>query len=397
MRRMNAILVAAVLGLVACGHKEGSEGKAQTAPAPVLKGVTTAVLSETKVKDVREALGTVRATETVTLSSKLMGTIVSLPLRVGSRVAKGDVVAKIDSRDLAANIDKARAGIKEADEGLSELASAERSTGDAIRAAEAQRDLANATYGRFKTLNERGSVSRQEFDEVEARFKAADAEVARVKEMLNALAAKKRQLEAKKEQANADIAAIKANLAYDAVLSPVNGVVIQKAAEEGMLAAPGAPIVMIEEEGRMRLEAAVEESMLGGLKVGDAVTVTIDAFPGEREGRVNEVNPIADAMTRTALVKISIKDQKNLRTGLSGRAFFSGEERKALYVPTSAVVLRGQLTGVYVVDGANIAHLRLIKVGRMEKDGLEVLSGLNPGDKVATTRTEALTDGARVE
>lgn len=398
MKRIFMVSLLALLALTACSKKEDAPLVAAPPPAPVIKGVKVLTLLPTTLREDREVVGTVRASESVTLSSKLMGTIISIPVRVGMRVAKGQVIATIDAKELEAQIGKIAGAQREADEGLSELDSADLSAQSAIKAAEAQRELANITLGRYKTLLERGSVSRQEYDEVEARFKTADAETMRAKEARNAIAAKRRQINARKEQAAADLSSVKATLSYQTIFSPINGVVVAKPAEEGMLAAPGAPLVVIEEEGKLRLEASAEESMLPGIKVGDPVNVVIEALGGEeRTGRVNEISPVADQASRTVIVKIALDDQRGLKSGYYGRASFAGPKRQALLVPKSAIIEKGQLTGVYTVDGAKVVTFTLIKTGGEFPQGVEVLTGLSEGAKIVQDRIPNLTDGARLE
>lgn len=397
MKRIVLAAILAAFALSGCEKKEAATAAA-VAPPQAYKGATVLTLSPTTLRDDREVVGTVRATETVTLSSKLMGTILSMPVRVGMRVGPGQLIARIDAKDIEAQVAKVEGALKEADEGLSELDSADLSAQSAIRAAEANRDLAKTTLERFKTLLERGSVSRQEYDEVVAKYKGAEAETDRAKESRNGIAAKRRQILAKKEQARADIESIKANLAYRTLVSPISGVIIAKPAEEGMLAAPGAPLVVIEEEGRARLEANVEESMLSGIRLGDPVTVVIESLGNMvKKGHVNEISPVADQASRTLIVKISIDDQKGLKTGFFGRAIFEGPQRQALLIPQSAIIEKGQLNGVFVVDAGNVARLTLIKTGKIHPEGVEVLSGLSEGGKIVANPGANLSDGMVLE
>lgn len=398
MNRIAAVMILAALAFSGCTKKENAATTARLPSTPVFRGAKILVLSSTALRDEREVMGTVRSSEIVTLSSKLLGTITSIPVRLGMHVSKGQLIARIDAKDIEAQIGKVEAAIREADEGGSELESADLSAQSAIKAAEANRDFAHATLARFKTLFERGSVSRQEFEEVEARYKAADAETMRAREARNAIAAKGRQISAKKDQARADLVSIKANLAYGTIVSPVSGVIVSKHAEEGMLAAPGVPLVVIEEEGKSRLEVLVEESMLSGIKLGDSVPVVIESLGNiERMGRVHEISPVSDQFSRTVTVKISLDDQKALKSGFFGRARFPGLERKALLIPRSALVEKGQLTGVYSVDADNTAHLALVKTGGEFPQGIEIVAGLSEGWKIVVNPGVGLNDGTRLE
>jgi len=185
------------------------------------------------------------------------------------------------------------------------------------------------------------------------------------------------------------------------VTAPFAGIITDMRAEVGTLAAPGVSLVTLEDDRRYRLEVAVEESRVGVVRVGDAVKVIIEAAgPGEFPGRVAEIVPTLDTGSRSYTVKIDLQAEATppglLRSGLYGKARFAVGQRQALLVPRAAVTTRGQLVGVFAVDGENVARLRLIKTGKEYGDRVEVLSGLSAGDRIAVSRLEALSDGAKV-
>lgn len=397
MKRLTVVVLAALLALTGCGKKE--EG--HTAPQPpqiVVKGVKTLELAPSTVPDETQAVGTVRSRRTVSLSTKLMGRITALNVRIGDRVKAGQEIARIESSDLDAQLAKVAAAMKEADEALVELDRAEAAADNGIKAAEAQETLAKTTFDRFKTLADRGSLSRQEFDEAEARYKTAAAETERARETRKTISAKRGQIKARREQAEADGENVRSAQAYAVVTSPIAGIVTGKSAETGMLAAPGMPLAVIEDEDGYRLEAVVDESFLPRLKIGQEVTVAIEA-QGDRKasGRIDELVPTADAATRTVTVKIALPSQAGLRPGLFGRAWFAGAEKKLLLVPAGALVERGQLTGVYTVDPQKNAKLTLVKTGASHNGRVEVVSGLSGGETIAVEGVDRMSDGCRLE
>jgi multidrug resistance efflux pump len=327
-----------------------------------------------------------------------VGQVLAVRVREGDRVRAGQVLVEIDARDVEAQAAKARAGVRESQEAVEEVDRALAAADQGVAAARANGDLAGATLERYRMLAARNSVSRQEFDEVEARHKAAAAEVLRAVELRAGLAAKRRQVLARGDQARADVAGAAAGVSYTTVRAPFGGVVTAKQAEVGSLAAPGVPLVTVEDDGRYRLEAAVDESRLPEVRVGSAVTVRVDALADRvLTGRVEEVVPAVDPGSRSALVKIGLGAAPGLRSGLFGRALFAVGEREALSVPRGAVVTRGQLTGVFAVDRSNTARLRLVQPGREFGDRVEVLSGVAPGDRVVVEGVERVADGSRLE
>jgi len=162
----------------------------------------------------------------------------------------------------------------------------------------------------------------------------------------------------------------------------------------GNLAVPGAPLLSIEQDGLYRLEASVDESKLASVRAGQAVEAVIE--DRKVNARVSEIVPSVDAASRTYTVKLDLPAMPRLRTGMFGRAIFPLGMEKVVAIPAAAVMERGQLQSVFVVeDGA--AHTRLVTTGRRAGDIVEILSGLNPGEKVVALLVPGLQDGVRVE
>jgi RND family efflux transporter MFP subunit len=241
----------------------------------------------------------------------------------------------------------------------------------------------------MSTLFEKGSISNQEYDEVQARLRAAEANH-------QMAIAKRRQLDAKIAQANEERSSAEIMRGYARLTAPFPGVVTARSVEPGNLAAPGAPLATIEREGAYRLEVPVEESRAGSIRAGHTATIDIEALGRTIQARVSEVVPAVDAASRSYTVKIDLPASPQLRSGMFGRALFAVGARTALIVPAAAVIERGQLQSVMVADNG-IAHTRLITTGQRQRDKVEVLSGLVPGEKVIAPVPMNLTDGARVE
>ena len=160
---------------------------------------------------------------------------------------------------------------------------------------------------------------------------------------------------------------------------------------------PGQPLLVLDDPRAYRLEAEVGESAVGGVRLGQRVPVVLDSLGRSLEGRVVEIIPAADPASRTVTVKLDLPGDPGLRSGLFGRARFPAGERQALLVPISALTERGQLTAVYVVDGQNIARLRLVTAGARHADRVEILSGLAAGERIVVEGAARVTDGSPVE
>lgn len=159
--------------------------------------------------------------------------------------------------------------------------------------------------------------------------------------------------------------------------------VTEKRADAGTLASPGMPLFTIEDTRSYRLEATVDESEIRFARLGQIVPVTLDVF-GDTvlSGKVTQIVPAADPASRSVLVKVELPAVDRLRSGLFGRARFSRGDRGAILIPRTAVVERGQLRSVYVVGGDGIAGLRYITLGEGAEQRVEVLSGLDSGEKL---------------
>ena len=373
------IPIAAAALWAGCGAEAPRKTEA-TSPAPV--PVRAVVATPAAWAAGYEATGTVRARTSAVISAKVMGYVREVAVRVGDRVRAGQPLIVIDARDMDANYRRAQAGVQEAQAAIPEV-------DNAVAAAKAQLDLAQATFRRMQDLFEKKSISNQEYDEATARLKAAQAAHRMV-------LAKRSQLEAKIAGAEQERSGAEVMLGYARMVAPFAGMVTAKSVDPGSLTTPGAPLLTVEREGAFRLEAQVEESHLGSVKIGQAVTVTLETPAAPVQGRVSEIVPAVDPGSRAYTVKIDLPALPQLRSGMFGRAVFVQGSRQVLAVPAAAVVERGQLVSVMVVEDG-VARTRLITAGEKRDGQVEVLSGLNPGEKVISPLAANLADGSRVE
>jgi RND family efflux transporter MFP subunit len=157
------------------------------------------------------------------------------------------------------------------------------------------------------------------------------------------------------------------------------------------MVAPGTPLLRLEDTRGFRLDVRIDESRAAAISRGDPVRVVLDgAATATLQGTVAEVSRAVDVDSRAFLVKITLPDAPAARSGAFGRAVFGGATRKALAVPETAVVRRGQMTSVFAVEGG-VARLRLVSLS-----GAEVLAGLSAGDVVIVNPPPGVTDGRRV-
>ena len=367
-----------VLLLTSCGSEPARRAAQPQAP-PV--AVRVAAVNTQDWPASYEATGTVRARTTATISSKVMGYVQQVNVQVGDHVRQGQALITLDARDLDVNLRRAEAGGAEGQSAIPELE-------NATAAAKANLDLAQTTFQRMQELAAKKSISNQELDEASARLKAAQANY----EMMRS---RRAQITSKAAVVEQEVRAAGIMRDYARLAAPFNGVVITRTVEPGNLATPGAPLLTIEQDGLYRLEASVDESKLASVRVGQAVEAVLEA-DRKLNARVSEIVPSVDSASRTYIVKLDLPATPNLRTGMFGRAVFPLGMQKVVAVPLAALMERGQLQSVFVVED-DAAHTRLVTTGRRNNDAVEVLSGLNAGEKVVLPVPVGLQDGARVE
>jgi multidrug efflux pump subunit AcrA (membrane-fusion protein) len=376
-----AIAVSAAIAVLAgCGGETPHDGGERPAKAPV--PVRTVAIAQEEVARSIDGTGTVEARTEALLAARVMGYIERLHVREGDRVRAGQVLAEISASEIQSSVEQAKASGMEARSALAEVESA-------IRAAESQRSLAETTLNRMRNLHERKSISDQEFDEVKARYAAAEAQVEMAK-------AKQAQVNERIAQAAAGLRQAEAQASYLKITAPFDGLVTDRMAEPGNLATPGAPLLRVEQSGAYRLVASFPETVMGNLKVGQKLPVQIEALDLQTGGTVAELAPVVDPATRTIAVKIALPAHSAIRSGLFGRAQAPAGTQTMLRVPETAVHGTGQLRSVFVVE-EKVARSRMVKLGETRDGMREVLSGLQSGDRIVVDPPSELRDGAPVE
>ncbi len=380
MRNGTALVSAATLtlvaGLSACADRAARTPE-ETRP-PV--AVRVATIGMANLKDVFETGGLVQARTTATMTSRILAPVMAVRVAPGDHVREGQILIVLDGRDLAARMQSAKAAAVGAQQ---RVTAAEAET----RAAEAALALARTTHDRIATLQARRSATSQELDDATASLRAAEARAA-------AAAAHLQESTAAVAAAKADSDAANTTASFAEIAAPFDGLVTQKMVEAGNMAGPGTPLVRIEDTRGFRLEVRVDESRIGALSVGATVPVVVErghsSDPQTLSGTIAEVARAVESDTRALLVKIDLPTTSDLRSGMFGRARFTAGARRALAIPSTAVMRRGQVTSAFVVSGG-VARLRLINVA-----DTEVLAGLLEGERVIVEPSPEIVDGRRV-
>lgn len=330
------LLLLAALLLAGCGSRHNPA--VSSLPDIPIAEVRVQTAEPRKFASTEEVMGTVRARTRATLEAKVSGRIESMPVNVGQRVKTGDLVARLNAPEIGARLEQAEASLQQA-----------------------ERD-----WKRISSLLEQQAVTRAEADAVEGRYLVAKGGLAEARAML----------------------------AYVEVRAPFDGVISRKRAELGDLALPGKPLVDLEDPSRLQVEAEVPEGIAANIRPEGRMTVRI--ADKELSAAVAEIAPTSDPVSRTFRIKLDLPDATPLMAGQFARLVVPLGESNFLRVPAAAVLQRGQLELAFVVD-QDRARLHLVRTGRTVGDEVEVLSGLDAGDKVVTDNAAQLVDGQRLK
>jgi RND family efflux transporter MFP subunit len=362
-------IVLFTLAVQGCGGGHEGEKKGAAAAPKKVTGVVLETVSTTALPELLEVVGTVRASTSAVVSPRIPGTISALKVREGDRVRKGQLLAQLDAPENQANAAFAVSGITDAQRALDETHS--------------RKILADTTFERYQKLYNEQVVSRQEFDGKKTEKDLAAQSVARAEARLN-----------QSQEGSRAAAAISG---YTHIRAPISGIVTSRQANLGATVFPSQPLMTIEDDGNYQLELAIPESMAGKLKPGAEVQVAIDGAGIPFAAKIAELVPAADPGSRTFIAKINLS-QKGLKSGMFGRGMIAlGNTVNGMRVLRKAIIERGAMTTVWVLDKNNMARMRLVKAGKTYGDRVEILAGLSDGERVVVGGLENVSEGTKVE
>ncbi len=391
-RALPLVMLGAVLSACDAGTPSA---RAAVEPAPI-DGVSVATVASARVPRTFDAVGTVRSLTQAVISSRASGYVRRVLVREGDVVERGQLLIDVEDTDLRARADAARAALAAANDALEEVTRTLDEARAALRAAEADGVYADTTARRYRKLLDAELISAQDFDSADARRRSTAAGIDQAHARIRSLEAREAQARRRIEQAHADLAGADFMLKEARIVAPMSGIVVDRHVEPGNLAVPGQALMTLDDAAHYRLEAVIPESDVAHVALGRPATVLLDAPDRVIAGRVAAIVPAADPGSRSVTVKIDLPAAPGIRSGTFGRARFAAGDRSALLVPMSALVERGQLAGVYVVDGHGIARLRVVTLGARENGAVEVLSGLDIGERIVTDGVARVIEARRV-
>ncbi len=359
------------------------------------------------------AIGTVAPAEQSTVAASISAQIKQMRLLKNQYVKEGDVLAVLASQDLEAQLTEAKAALGEARLNLETLqkvtipqsrAQTEKDLSDA----NANADNARAIYERRKDLFDKGGISLKELEASKLAWQNAEntLRLAEANSKLNTSAVNpnaRALAENKIRQAQERINTIKTQTNLAEVRAPISGIVTDQFQFEGEFASQGARLLTLADSGAVIIKANFADTVVAGLRTGDAVTIFLPSAPDERmAGKVTLISRSADPQNRTVEVWANFENGRGmLRTGDSVQFVISAKPvNDAVVVPVSAVTLDASNSDegtVMTVDDASIAHETKVKVGIKQGDKIQITEGLDGGETVVTEGNYALPDATKVE
>ena len=305
------------------------------------------------------ASGKILATNSANLSTRMMGFVNKIYVKVGDKVQKGQLLVAINNTDLQAKLAQVNANITKAT---------------------AAYNNADKDYNRFKNLFAENSASQKEMDDMTAHYEMAKAGLEAANQMKNE---------------------INAQFAYVNIRAPFNGVITNKFIEVGDMANPGAPLIAVESPKKFEVSAMVAESDISQIKSGAKVSVLVKSINKTITGKVTEVSTSAKNTGGQYLVKASLdKTEVSILSGMFATVQFPVEKKSTavsiVLIPESSIITNGSLKGVYTVSQQNTAILRWLRLGKTYGDKIEVLSGLNSDEQYIVSAEAKLFNGAKI-
>ena len=398
IRKQRTLIFVALLSLgllTGCSSKSkeaGAKADSKEEPAPAIE-VKTAPVIERRTNRSVEVVGSLVAEDEVTVSSQASGNLADITVDLGTAVRRGQIIARIDQRELKFKVDQAEGTLHQAEArlGVKRGERIDPQKQPDVRMAFAALERARYDLNASRSLAESGDISKQQLDvyqktvdQAEARYQAALENV--------------RNLEAIVEEKRAALDLAKKQLADTDIVSPISGVVKEKAASRGEYLQPGKPIVTIVQIDPLRLRADIPEYAAASVRTGQTMTLTVESFPGRTfTGRVVRIGPSLNEQTRALTVEAEVRNPGNLlRPGMFAKSnLVTANDALALMAPRRAVQVIAGLNKIFVIENGRVSE-RIVKLGATDGDLIEIVEGVKSGEVVATSNLDKLQEGSAV-
>lgn len=358
MKKIITILSISAVLLISCGKEKKETTNNEPAIPVKVSGITTNNNGE-----FISASGKIEAENSANVSTRMMGYVTKVHVKVGQKVNVGQLLISINNTDLQAKKAQANASILQATAGYTN---------------------AKKDYERFTALFNQQSASQKELDDITSRYEMAKAGLEAAKQMRNE---------------------VMAQFSYSNITAPFSGEVTNTFVKEGDMANPGMPLLSVEGASHLQVTAMVSESDITAIKNGMNVEVLVKSTNQELNGKVVEVSGSAKNTGGQYLVKVNLNNAEskvlsgmfvNVQFPIANKTQTATSQSDKVLVPEIALVHQGQLTGIYTIGNGNIAILRWLRIGKTFGNQVEVLSGLSANEQYIVSADGKLYNGAKV-
>ncbi|PCI33304.1 MAG: efflux transporter periplasmic adaptor subunit [Flavobacteriaceae bacterium] len=354
----NTITIILLMLLITISSCSNKETKIEVQKQVSIQAVIATVSTNTK-QEFTSSTGKIAAANSANISTRMMGFVTKISVKVGDKVRKGQVLIQINSNDIDAQNAQVSANILEASEALKNT---------------------EKNYHRFKSLFESNSASQKEMDDITTQYNMSKAH-------LSAAKAKK--------------AAVNALLAYTTIRAPFSGIITNTYVKNGDMASPGNLLISMESPNNYEVNTMVSENIIGQISKNMNVDVLLKSTHKTIKGMVSEISTSSNNTGGQYLVKIQLDaSEKNMLSGMYVSVQFpitsNKTATKPVLIPSSALVKKGELVGVYTVNKDNVALLRWLRVGRNYGDHIQILAGLSEGESYVLSSEFPIHNGVQL-
>lgn len=332
------VLLVAIAWMAGFFNNKVKPGLYPVVPVSDIEVITLTMSTDLIIEPVPAA---VAAKQTTLISSRLIARITAIHARAGDNVDEGQLLVELEKKDLVARASQAQ---------------------EQINSIQARMVEAAANLERAKKLKEDGSIAVSDFDKIRASHDSLTADLS---------------------SAHLALQEAQTGVSYTEIRAPIAGRVVDRFAEPGNTATPGATLLSLYNPLALRVEAHVREQLALTLELGQQVSVNIPSLNKNLKGEIEELVPAASPGSRSFLVKVRVQAVNNLLPGMYARLLLPSGEQQRIIIPNAYLATAGQINVTWVLSDG-VPQQRFVKVGRVdtEKQQTEIISGLSPGEQI---------------
>ena len=377
LKLMLALSTAAALMIGAAGCSS------QPATGMNAVDVKTQAADKHTIKTTYEMAGVLVPAQTLNIIGKMSGQVTAMEYNVGDIVKSGDVLIRMETKTLNAQLKQAEAGLQSAE-------AAAESSRNQEELSRINLDIAEKSYNDTKVLYDSGAASKSQLDDVFNKLELVK------KQYENTAGAAKSQAQASINTANANINSIRVQMENAVIKSPISGIVVTRSINPGEIASPNVTLMTIADTSTLKLKGTVSQELLPMLQNGQEIDIFVDIYPDKAvKGKIESIGPMAVSTGAIFPIEISMDNTGDIKAGLSAHATIEIAQDLGVVVPSEAIIRNNGESYVYVVKD-NVASKRIVITGIKNDKEVQILKGLNAGELVAVTNVNSLTDNSPV-